>query len=61
MASLAKVGRWYFENLHDVVTNEYLDAIVELLKQKEVCSYDYVYSFVRLDKFALPIREALFN
>ena len=32
-ASLAKVGCWYFHNLHDVVKDVYPDAVVKLLEQ----------------------------
>ena len=33
-ASLAKVGRGYFQNLYDLVTDVYSEADVELLEQK---------------------------
>ena len=59
--SLAKVGRGYFQNLHDVVTDVYPKADVELLEQKGVFCYDYLDSFARLDEPALPPREAFFN
>ena len=32
----AKVGRGYFQNLHDVVTDVYFKADVELLERKRV-------------------------
>ena len=60
-ASLAKVGRGYFQKLHDVVTDVYADANVELLERKRVFCYDYIDSFARLDEPALPPREAFFN
>ena len=60
-ASLAKVGRGYFQNLHDVVTDAYSEADVELLKRKGVFCYDYLDSFTRLDEPALPPRKAFFN
>ena len=60
-ASLAKVGRWYFQNLHDVVTDVYPDANVELLERNGVFRYDYVDFLARLDEPALPPREAFFN
>ena len=34
-ASLAKVGRGYFQNLPDVVTDVYPEADVELLERKK--------------------------
>ena len=48
-ASFAKVGRGYFQNLHDVATDVYPEADVELLERKEVFCYDYLDSFTRLD------------
>ena len=60
-ASLAKVGRGYLQNLHDVVTDVYPDADGKLLERKGVCCYDYIDSFARLDEPALPPREACFN
>ena len=33
-ATLANVGRWYIQNLHDVVTDVYPEADVELLERK---------------------------
>ena len=60
-ASLAKVGRLYFQNFHDVVTDVYPEAKVELLERKGVFCYDYVDSIARFDKPALPPREAFFN
>ena len=60
-ASLAKVGRGYFQNLHDVVTDAYREADVELLERKGVICYDYLNFFTRLDEPALPRREAFFN
>ena len=60
-ASLAKVGRGYFQNLNDVVTDVYPDAYVELLERKGVFCYDYVDSFLGHEEPALPPREAFFN
>ena len=60
-ASLAKVGRENFQNLHDVVTDVYPEADAELLERKGVFCYDYLDSFARLDDPALPQREAFFN
>ena len=60
-ASLAKVGRENFQNLHDVVTDVYPEADVELLERTKVFCYDYLDSFARLDEPALPSREAFFN
>ena len=60
-ASLAKVGRGYFQNLHDVVSDVYPKADVELLEGKGVFCYDYLDSLARLDEPALPPREAFFN
>ena len=60
-ALLAKVGRGYFQNLHDVVIDVYIEADVELLERKGVFFYDYVDFFARLDEPALPPREAFFN
>ena len=60
-ASLAKVGRGYFQNLYNVVTDMYPEADVELLEPKEVFCYDYCDSLARLDEPALPPREAFFN
>ena len=47
--SLAKVGRCYFQNLHDVVTDVYFEAYVELLERQGVFCYDYVDCLARLD------------
>ena len=60
-ASLAKVGRENFQNLHDVVSDVYPEADVELLERKGIFCYDYLDSFARLDEPALPPREAFFN
>ena len=60
-ASLAKVGRGYFQNLQNVVSDVYPKADVELLERKGVFCYDYLDSLARLDKPALPPREAFFN
>ena len=60
-ASLAKIGCGYFQNLHDVVTDVYPEAVVELLERKRVFFYDYLDSFARLDEPVLPPREAFFN
>ena len=59
--SLAKVGRGYFQNLHEVVTDVYPEADVELLERKGVFCYDYLDSIARLDEPALPPREAFYN
>ena len=59
--SLAKVGRGYFTNLHDVVTDVYPEVDVELLERSGVVCYDYLNSLARLDEPALPPREAFFN
>ena len=48
-ASIAKVGCGYFQNSHDVVTDVYPEADVQLLERKGVFCYDYVDSFARLD------------
>ena len=60
-ASLSKVIRGYFQNLHDVVTDVYSEADVELPERKEVFCYDYLDSLARLDEPTLPLREAFFN
>ena len=60
-ASLAKVGRENFQNLHDVVTDVYPEADVKLLERKGVFCYDYFDSFARLDEATLPPREVFFN
>ena len=60
-ASFAKVGRGYFQNLLDLVTNVCHEADVELLERKGVFCYDYLDSIARLDEPALPTREAFFN
>ena len=60
-ASLAKVGRGYFQNLHDVVTDVYYEADVELLERKGVFCYYYVDSLARLDEPALQPREVFHN
>ena len=39
-ASLAEVGRGYFQNVHDMVTDVYPEADIELLHLKRVCCYD---------------------
>ena len=52
--SLAKVGRGYFQNLHDVVTDVDPEADVELLERKGVFCYDYLDSLAQLDEPALP-------
>ena len=58
-ASLAIVlGRGYFQNLHDVVTEVYPDADIELLERIGVCCYNYLDSLARLDESALPPWEA---
>ena len=51
--SIAKVGRGYFQNLHDVVTDVCPDADVELLERKGVFCYDYLDYIARLDEPAL--------
>ena len=60
-ASRAKVGLRYFQNLHDVVSDVYLETDVELLERIGVFCYDYIDSLARLDEFALPPRKAFFN
>ena len=60
-ASLAKVGRGYFQNLHDVVTDVYPEVDVEPLERKGVFCYEYLNSLARLDNLALPTRETFFN
>ena len=60
-ASLAKVGPGYFQNLHEVVTDVYPEADVELLERKGVFCYDYLDSIARLNEPALQPREAFFN
>ena len=61
VASLAKVGRGYFQNLHDVVTDVYPESDVELLELKTVFCYNNLDSLARLDEPRLPPREAFFN
>ena len=60
-ASHDKVECEYIQNIHDVVTNVFFEADVELLERKGVYCYDYINSFARLDKPALPPREAFLN
>ena len=60
-ASLAKVGRGYLQNFHDVITDVYLFAHVELLERKGVFCYDYLYTIALLDEPAVPPQEAFFN
>ena len=60
-ASLAKVCRGYFQNLHDVITDVYPEADVELLERKKVFCYDFLDSLARLDEIAQPPREAFLN
>ena len=60
-ASLAKVNHGYFQNLHDVVTDVYSEAEVELLERKGAFCYNYLDFFTRLDEPALPPREAFVN
>ena len=38
--SLANIGRENFQNLHDVVTDVYPEADVELLERKGIFCYD---------------------
>ena len=59
--SVAKVGRGYFQNLHDIVKDFYPEADVELHESQKVFCYDYLDSFTRLYQPALPPREAFFN
>ena len=59
-ASLAKVSRGYFQNLHDVVTDVYPDTDVQLLERKGFFCYDYLDSLARLDEPALPPWKAFF-
>ena len=61
VASLAKVGRGYFQNLHDVVTDVYPEADVKLIERTKVFCYDYLDSLARLDEPALLPRKAFFN
>ena len=58
---LAKFGRGYFQNIHNVVIDVYHEADVELLKSKRVFCYAYFDSLARLDKLFLPPRQAFFN
>ena len=44
-----------------MVTDVYPKADVTLLERKRVFYYDYLDSFTRLVKLALPPREAIFN
>ena len=60
-ASLAKVGREYFQNLYEVVTNVYPEADVEQLEWKAVFWYDYFAALAWLDERSIPHREAFFN
>ena len=60
-ASLVKVGLGSFQNLHDVVTDVYPEADVELLERNGVFCYDHLDPVARLDEPALPPREAVFN
>ena len=60
-ASLAKVNRGYFRNLHDVVNDLYPEADVELLEQIGIFCYDYLNFFSRFDELALLARKTLFN
>ena len=60
-ASLAKVGRGYFLNLHNVVTDVYPEADIELLERKGVICYNYLESLARLNEPALRPRKAFFN
>ena len=59
--SLTKVGRGYFQNLHDVVTDMYPDADVQLLERRGVFCYDNLDSLTRLDEPELLTREAFFK
>ena len=60
-ASLAKVCRGYFQNLHEVVTDVYPETDVDLLDRKGVFCNDYLDFLAWLDEPALPPREAFFN
>ena len=60
-ASLAKVGRENCQNLHDVVTDVYPEADVELLEREGVFCYNYLDSFARVDEPVLPLPAAFFN
>ena len=60
-ASIAKVCSGYSQNLHDVFTDVYPEAEVELLEQKGVFCYDYLNSLARINELALPPRETFFN
>ena len=56
-ASLGKTGRGNFYNLYEVVSQMYPGSDVEMLERKGVFCYDYVDSFARLDKPALPLER----
>ena len=56
-ASLSKVSRVNFVNLHYVVTNLYPEADVELLKRKGAFCYDDIDSVMRFDEFIQPPRK----
>ena len=52
-ASLAKVGRGYLQNLHDLVTDIVPMLTFSSLSKNEFC-YDYIDSFARIDEPAQP-------
>ena len=56
-----KTGRGNLYNLHEVVSQIHPGSNVKLFERKGVYCYDYVDSFARLDKPALPPRAAFFN
>ena len=60
-ASLAKTGRNYFYNLHEVFAQIYPESEVELLERKSVFCYYYIDSFARLDEHAMLRQEAFVN
>ena len=61
VASLAKVNRGYFQNLHDVASNMYPESEIQLLERKGVDCYEYVDSFARLEELVITSRKAFFN
>ena len=60
-ASLLKTNRENFYNLHEVVAQIYIESDVELLVLDSVLFFNYVDSFSRRNKPALPPRTAFFN
>ena len=53
-ASLAKVGREYFLNFHDVITDVHLEADIELLERQKVFCFDDIVFLTRLGEPAPP-------